>query len=334
MCAVSFGSYAVSLFLPDATWRGWDNVFTSAIIVAMALVNMVGTRLVDKAQSMIVYILLAVFAVFIAVTIFEIDFGLLAVSDWPPFADIVSSVALTFFAFLGFSVITFAVGDMRNPSTDLRQAMNRALVVTTLLYVLVALGVFGTLTVDQVITYGETAIAEAARPSLGDFGFTMMAIAALAATAGSVVATLYASSGLTKMLAGVGQFPPFFGRPSIGGAQSGMLISAGIVLVVSNLVDLSAIASVGSACSLMIFVLVAVAGYRLRAETGANVPLVLLGGAAALVVLGFFAVDTLRNDPATFVAIVVIAALAVIIDTVWKRSRDEQPPVEPQPAQV
>jgi phosphoglycerol transferase MdoB-like AlkP superfamily enzyme len=113
-----------------------------------------------------------------------------------------------------------------------------------------------------------------------------------------------------------------------------MLISAGIVLVVSNLVDLSAIASVGSACSLMIFVLVAVAGYRLRAETGANVPLVLLGGAAALVVLGFFAVDTLRNDPATFVAIVVIAALAVIIDTVWKRSRDEQPPVEPQPAQV
>ena len=328
MCAVSFGSYAVSLFLPDATWGGWDNVFTTAIILLMAAVNMVGTSLVDKAQSLIVYILLVVFAVFIAVTIFEIDFGLLAVSDWPPFADIVSSVALTFFAFLGFSVITFAVGEMRNPSTDLRKAMNRALVVTTLLYVLVALGVFGTLTVDEVITYGETAIAEAARPSLGDFGFTMMAIAALAATAGSVVATLYASSGLTKMLAGVGQFPPFFGRRSIGGAQSGMLISAAIVLVVSNLVDLSAIASVGSACSLMIFVLVAVVGYRLRAETGAIAALVLLGGAAALVVLGFFAVDTLRNDPATFVAIVVIAALAVTIDTVWKRVRGDLPPVD------
>ena len=33
---------------------------------------------------------------------------------------------------------------------------------------LVAVGVFGTLTTGQVIGYGETAIAEAARPSLGE----------------------------------------------------------------------------------------------------------------------------------------------------------------------
>ncbi len=50
----------------------------------------------------------------------------------------------------------------------------------------------------------------------------------------------------------------------------GMLITAAIVLVVSNLVDLSAIASVGSACSLVIFLLVGVAAYRLRAEIGAR----------------------------------------------------------------
>ena len=51
------------------------------------------------------------------------------------------------------------------------------------------------------VGYGETAIAEAARPSLGEAGFTMMAIAALLATASSVNATLYASGGLTRMLA-------------------------------------------------------------------------------------------------------------------------------------
>ena len=48
-------------------------------------------------------------------------------------------------------------------------------------------------------------------PTLGDAGFTMMAIAALLATSSSVECDLYASGGLTKMLAGVGQFPPFFG---------------------------------------------------------------------------------------------------------------------------
>jgi hypothetical protein len=38
-------------------------------------------------------------------------------------------------------------------------------------------------------------------------------------------------------------------------------------------------------------------------------------------VLVFFAVDTLRNAPQTFAAIVVIAALAVLLDFLWKRAR-------------
>ena len=326
MVAVSFGAYATSLFVGDDAAGWWDNVFTSAVVVGMAAINLVGSRIVDKAQTVIVVLLLAVFAVFIAVTIVDIDPDLLAFSGYPSFSKILSSVALTFFAYLGFSVITFAVGDLRDPARELPTAMYLALGVTALLYVLIALGVFGTLTVDEVIGYGETAIAEAARPALGDAGFTIMAIAALLATASSVNATLYASGGLTAMLAEVGQFPSFFGRGSPLGKNAGLLITAAIVLVVSNLVDLSAIASVGSACSLMIFLLVGVAGYRLRSETGALGLIVLVGIAATAVVLAFFAVDTLRNAPQTFVAIVAIAALAVILDTIWKRARPEPPP--------
>ena len=91
---------------------------------------------------------------------------------------------------------------------------------TTVLYVLISLGVFGTLTVTEVIGYGETAIAEAAPADARDAGFTMMAIAALLATASSVNATLYASGGLTAMLASVGQFPPFFLDPARGSART------------------------------------------------------------------------------------------------------------------
>ena len=127
MVAVSFGSYATSLFIGDNAASGWDNVFTSAIIVAMALLNVVGSRLVDKAQSLIVVVLLAVFAVFIVVTLSDVDFSLLAFSGYPPVSDIVASVALTFFAYLGFSVITFTVGDLRDPASELPRAMYLAL---------------------------------------------------------------------------------------------------------------------------------------------------------------------------------------------------------------
>jgi hypothetical protein len=40
-------------------------------------------------------------------------------------------------------------------------------------------------------------------------------------------------------------------------------------------------------------------------------------------VLVFFAVDTLRNAPQTFAAIVVIVALAVLLDFLWKRARPD-----------
>ena len=97
----------------------------------------------------------------------------------------------------------------------------------------------------------------------------------------------------------------------------------------ANFVDLSAIASVGSACALLVFLLLAVAGYKLRSETRANALIVLIGFLVTAVVLAFFAVDTLRNAPETFVGIVAITLLSVLLDFVWKRVRDRPGTVAP-----
>src|SRR3954469_19974562 len=144
-------------------------------------------------------------------------------------------------------------------------------------------------------------------------------IAALLATTSSTNATLYASGSLTAMLAESGQFPPAFGAQSRLGRHGGLVITAALVLVVANMVDLSAIASVGSAIALAVFVLVGIAGYRRRADTGANTAVTIAAIGVSAVVLAFFAVDTLRNAPWTFVAIIVIAVLAVVLDALRKR---------------
>ena len=151
MVAVSFGSYATSLFIGDDAGAGWDNVFTSLVVVLLLAVNLIGSRIVDRAQSAIVLALLVVFTVFIGATITDIDWDLLAFSGYPPVSDIVASVALTFFAYLGFSVISFAAGDLEDPERGLPRAMYGALGVTAALYGLISLGVFGTLTVDEVV---------------------------------------------------------------------------------------------------------------------------------------------------------------------------------------
>jgi hypothetical protein len=123
---------------------------------------------------------------------------------------------------------------------------------------------------------------------------------------------------LTSMLASVGQFPPIFGTESRLGKRAGLLITAALVLLIANLVNLSAIASVGSACSLIIFLLVGIAAFRRRADTGSSALIVVLGITATAVVLVFFGVQTLRDAPETFAAIVLIAAAAVLLDTLWK----------------
>ena len=177
MVAVSFGSYATSLFVGDDAGSAWDNVFTTLVVVAMAAISIVGSALVSRAQSLIVFALLAVFAVFIVVTLVDIDLDMLAFSGYPPVSDIVASVALTFFAYLGFSVITFAAGDMRDPERELPKAMYRALGVTTALYILISIGVLGTLTVAETIAYGETAIAIIVNPASPSAGRAASAMA-------------------------------------------------------------------------------------------------------------------------------------------------------------
>ena len=54
------------------------------------------------------------------------------------------------------------------------------------------------------------------------------------------------------------------------------MITVGVVLVLANIVDLSAIASLGSAVSLVVFLVVGLAGLRLRAEAGSKAWLIVL----------------------------------------------------------
>jgi amino acid transporter len=329
MVAVTFGGYGATLFIGDDAADIWVNVFASIIVLAMAAVNALGPQIVARAQSIIVFVLLGVFAVFIVVTLPGIDPDLLAPSDYPSFRDIVSSVALTFFAYLGFTVIAFAGGDMPNPGKNLPRAMYLSIGVTALTYILIALAVFGTLSVDEVIASGETAIAEAAESTLGQAGFVIMAIAALLATSSSVNANLYASQGLTTLLAETKQFPRVFGQRALLGGRRGLTITLAGVLLLANFFDLTAIASIGSAVALTIFLLVSVAGLRLRAETGSQPWIIMLGALVTSVVLVLFAIDTLRNEPATFIAMAGLAVLALALDIVWTWYRDNRLGSEP-----
>jgi amino acid transporter len=319
MVAVSFGSYATELFTGDS--QVWAKVFAALIIIAMTAVNVVGSKLVANAQTVIVYVVLGILSVFAVVTLVNMTPSLLAPSGYPPFRDIVSAVALTFFAFLGFGIITFTAKDLRDPSRQLPRAMYLALAIATVIYIAISLGVFGTLTVDKVISSGGTAIAVAAEPTLGRAGYWLMSVTALFATAGATNAGLYPAPGLSDRLVETGQFPPVMARRLGGRLSSGLAIAAVACLVLAVVFKLDAIASIGSAVALLIFTLITVAHLRVRKETGASALILWLAIVAAGAVLVTFVFTTLIHEPASIATIAVILVLGVALDFGWKRSQ-------------
>src|SRR5262245_45481289 len=113
MVAVSFGSYASSAVADNGDWT---SAFAVLILLVMTALNVLGSQAVARAQTLVVIVVVGILTVFSIATLANLDPHLLAFSGYPSFADIVSSVALTFFAFLGFGVITFTAGDMADPA--------------------------------------------------------------------------------------------------------------------------------------------------------------------------------------------------------------------------
>ncbi|WP_421120969.1 APC family permease [Aquihabitans daechungensis] len=327
MVAVSFGSYASSAFT-DGSDAG-VKVFAVGVIAAMTLLNVVGSEAVSRVQTVVVTVVIGILGIFAVATLANIDTDLLAPSGYPSVTDIVSGVALTFFAFLGFGVITFTAKDLRDPRRQLPRAMYLALGIATVVYVAVALGVFGTLTVQEVIDSGGTALAVAAEPVLGRAGYWMMSVTALFATAGATNAGLYPATGLSDQMAAVRQFPPVMARRVGSRLSVGLIGTAAIAAVLAGCFDLSSIASIGSTVALLVFTLITASHLRLRTETGANPVILVIGLVSTATVLLTFAITTLADEPATVALLVAILVISAAVDVGWKRRRDDVPPGDP-----
>jgi amino acid transporter len=307
------------LFFGDDVTPQAEKLLAIVIIMVMAILNLELARgAVARVQTGIVWAVVAILGGFAFITLRNADYSLLSPDGYPGVSSIVSSVAITFFAFLGFSVVAFIGPDMEDPDKNLPRAMYLSLILTTTLYVAIAIGVFGMLTLDEVMAAGNTAIAAAAEPILGAAGFTIMTIAAVFSTSSAVNSQFFATTGVTAFLSEIGQFPPALGKKTGNFGNLGTAISTIVVIALTLMFDLSAIASIGSAVALLIFMMVGFAHLRLIGETGAKRWIVYLSIVTVVVTLLVFTFVTLVDEPATALAMVAFIVIAIVIDRFWR----------------
>jgi amino acid transporter len=267
MVAKTFGTYlAMMVHLPLGYW---SNIFAIGVLVVFMIINLAGSSLIARSENIIVIIKLSIIILFTIVVSFYIDPTLLSVKDAPDKINIFSSIALTFFAYEGFRVITNTAEDMENPDKTMLKAMIIAISSVMVLYVAVTFAVFGNLSLDEIIKAQDYALAQAAKPVFGEVGFTIMAIAALISTASSINANLYAVTNVTYQMARNGELPKIYER-NVWHSSEGLIVSTIILILFVLLFDLSEIAAVGSISILFIHAFVHIGHLLKIKKSGAS----------------------------------------------------------------
>ncbi|NYI40253.1 APC family permease [Demequina lutea] len=185
--------------------------------------NLLSAQAIGKAENWIVALKIAILGVFVVVGVFAIDPARLAVGQWSPVIQVAAGGMIIFLAYEGFELIANTADDIRDPKHNLPRAYFIAVGFVMVLYVLVSAVTVGALDVQSIVNAKDFALAEAAKPFLGQAGFTLIAIAAMLSTASAINATLYGSARLSYAIAKDGELPKQLERKVWGRPVEGLL---------------------------------------------------------------------------------------------------------------
>jgi hypothetical protein len=320
--AFAFGSYGAT-FLPQ-DWQGTGkHALISFAVIAIAGMNLLNAELIGKAEIWIVAIKLAILLLFVGVGIFGINTSQIAPGSWSPPLQLAAGGMIIFLAYEGFELIANTANDVRDAAKTLPRAYYTAVGFVIALYVLVALVTVGNLSVDKIVAAKDFALAEAARPFLGQAGFTLIAIAAMLSTASVINATLYGAARLSYCIARDGELPAVLERKVWGQPVEGLLITAGLTLIVANVFDLTSIATMGSAGFLLIFAAVNSANVRHTPHTHSRGWISAAGALACLLAFGALVWQTATTAPAKLWVLAAMLALVVLIEGAFRLAKRE-----------
>lgn len=179
----------------------------SYALLLFMLIDLDGPKSASLAEMLLVAVKMLVLTGFAVAGLVFVQPALLSPSTYSPMSMVFYSLAITFFAYEGFRIITNAAEDMADPKRMLPRAIMTSVAIVMVLYVAIALAVFGNMPAAKVIALKYLALARAPEPIFGELGFRVVAIAALLSTASAINAALYAITNVTYQLAKVGDHP-------------------------------------------------------------------------------------------------------------------------------
>ena len=300
-------------YLPEAVRPLASHLIASAALIILGLVNFAGAALVEKSESFFNVGKLAVLALFIIAGLMMpgLDWNRLAPAAWAPPSAIVASGMIGFLAYEGFELIANASDQIVNPKRTLPIAFLGSVLIAIVIYALAFIVGIGHLPLTDLMNAKNFAISAVAGSFLGPFGFGVMAVGAVLASASAMNADYFGAAKLPPRLATINELPSAFHRSLHGQSVISLLVVGIMALLAVNFASVDAMSSATSGGFLLVYAAVNIAAVRQAPQTGTNP---IIPGIAALLCVLALAITVWQfvADPATVSQAYAIGAIVIV----------------------
>jgi len=254
--ASAFGSYAPNLLQLTGDVTLDSHLYASLIILIAAAINYYSIKVVGEIESAAVLIKLIILLVFVFVGFWGLsdnsNITQLNPVNWETPIQIIAGGMVIFVAYEGFELIANSASDIENPKRNIPLAYMVSVIFVVLLYLAISIVTVGSLDFKDIAKAQDYVLAEAAKPTFGQIGFTVITIAALISTFSAINATLLGGSRVSEVVADDDELPGFFAK-QFHGKPLGLAIITIATLIIVNTLELESISTSGSIGFLLIF---------------------------------------------------------------------------------
>jgi amino acid transporter len=194
----------LDLFFPGAGSGAARVLIITGIVIALALVNLTGVRLVANTSNAMAIGKLLPLAVFVVAGVCFLDPSRFTFAPSPVYRSFSQSVLLLVYAFTGFEMAVIPAGETRNPQRNLPAALMTGMAIVVIFYILIQVVCIGTL---AGLAASHRPLADAALQFSGTWGAALITIGMVISLAGNLNVLILAASRVVFAMAEYGELP-------------------------------------------------------------------------------------------------------------------------------
>jgi len=294
-------------------------IVEAVVILFFVSLNFFGSKAVGKSELFIVITKLTILFVFIIGGLWTIQGANIQPEfDYKHSSGMINASVIFFLSYMGFGLILNASENLKNPRKNIPRAIFISIFIVVVIYVLISLVTLGNLSLKEVVEAKENALAMAARPFLGQFGFLLISIGALFSISSALNANIFGGSNIAYSLAKDGELPMFFERKVWFKSTEGLYITAGLGLLFALTFNLGDIATITSSVFTVVYIFVVISHIKIRKEFGGKLILLLFN----LIVLNAVFIALLfyqwKSHRSAFYGTIITFAGSLIIEYIFR----------------